>query len=241
MIKNYSENNLWALDQDVLNFFFHNHIFVIKDMRYNFIPAVASKIMKKNRYQEELKRAVIIHYAAKKPWNEYDKECAHDIWFDCAKKLPYYEEILEGAVKSSGKAIASYKQRANALEVELRKHIFKMDKLFWIQDLLWDACDNDTVLNKLDLLGVKNIAIYGYGKLGKHLLKYCDSKEIQVSYIVDGAKEGAVNGAPIIAPSDINKCKDVDAVIVTPIQDWDEIKQHIEKNGCRAISLEEIV
>lgn len=233
MLKQYIDNKLWALDQDVINFYYGDHVLVSNDIRYNFVPAVASNPASKitpDFYRKKLEEAVIIHYAEIKPWSEPNELCAHSIWYDYAKDLYNYQEIL-------GKVI-----RLTAANVQKRKkHMRKMDMLFWIQDLLWDACDNDTVKEQLKNNNIKSIAIYGYGKLGKHLLKYCREKAVDVKYIIDSAKTGTADGIPIINPDDIIGIDKADAVIVTPIQDFEDIKKMLESKCSKVISLEEIV
>ena len=116
-----------------------------------------------------------------------------------------------------------------------------MDKLFYIIDLLWDACENGTLIQNLSKENIRNIAIYGYGKLGKHLLKYCKNNNITVSYLIDSVKDGKIDGIPIIKPENICEQPIVDAIVVTPIQDFEEIRLKIGNPGYRIISLEQII
>ncbi len=238
-------NRLWALDQDTLNFFYHDLINVNHNMEYNFIPAAICEVIDKKEYNKMLSNAIIVHYAAKKPWNEYNLKYSHDLWFEYAKKTACYEEILKKTIELSGKKIIDDKQqmddKMNKIERELRKHIFKMDKLFWIQDLLWYACEDGTILQNLGKYKIKNIAIYGYGKIGKHLLRYCKSNDIPVLFIVDSSKSGEVDGIPIVKLENIDEQAITDAIIVTPIQDFEEIKAQINNLKYLVMSLEKIV
>lgn len=237
MIYEYDANNLLWLDQDTLNICFRNLLKVEQDLKYNFMPAIACEAMEAEKFTEELQDAVIVHYAIKKPWSEYGIKYGHEIWLEYARKTNCYEQIMRKSLEIMGTQITKQKTDiANKIT-----YINKMDKLFWIQDLLWNACDNGTVKGKLEELEVGSLAIYGYGKLGRHLLKYCIDNHVKVEYIIDEFKSECEADIPIIKLYDMSNYGVVDAIVVTPIQDIEMIKGRIDGERYRVISLEDLV
>lgn len=84
------------------------------------------------------------------------------------------------------------------------------------------------------------IAIYGMGHLGECLLNELRNSNIKVKYAIDK------NANNILSEIDIKKSGDylpaVDAVIVTPVYYYADIKKELEKViRCPIISLEEVI
>lgn len=88
--------------------------------------------------------------------------------------------------------------------------------------------------------GYHSIAIYGMGYLGERLVDELDHTGIGVSYAIDRSKKGGYAG---VAIKDIDgELPAVDAVVVTPIYDFWEIKRNLAGVfECPVISLEDIV
>ncbi len=88
--------------------------------------------------------------------------------------------------------------------------------------------------------GFYNVSIYGMGDIGKTLFKELKNSDVQVAYVLDR------NADCMYAECDIYSLQDelqqVDAVIVTTLMDFEEIKKDITKKmECKIISVEEIV
>lgn len=86
---------------------------------------------------------------------------------------------------------------------------------------------------------MKNIAIYGYGALGRHLVAELDDSGISIRYIID--RDVRLNHLKydIKRPEDV--LPEVDAVIVTPVDDFEQIYFSLKKQiECRILSLLEI-
>lgn len=86
-----------------------------------------------------------------------------------------------------------------------------------------------------------SIAIYGLGALGRHLLDDLkNSRKIQIAYVID--KDADVIKSQFHILNYNEKLPDVDAVIVTAILDFGEIRDMLsEKLKCPIISLEEVI
>lgn len=85
---------LVAPDQDVLNYMYWNRTKYVDRWKYNFYARLAFKEEKGYEWAKE--NASIIHYAGHKPW---DNKALHfeteRIWWEYAKKTPFYTELLE--------------------------------------------------------------------------------------------------------------------------------------------------
>ncbi len=98
---------------------------------------------------------------------------------------------------------------------------------------------NVSVADYLKKLDVKQVAIYGVGYLGKNL--YLDLVEagINVSYVIDRNKDNWDQQCKIYFPED--KVPEIEMIIVTPVYDFDEIKNFLDtKINTQVISLEKI-
>lgn len=88
---------------------------------------------------------------------------------------------------------------------------------------------------------ISTVAIYGMGALGERLYEDLKACNINVMYAIDriaGSKN--IEGLKIIGAED--ELKQVDAIIVTPVQDFYAIEEALEqKTDADIISLEDIV
>lgn len=93
---------------------------------------------------------------------------------------------------------------------------------------------------------IKNIAIYGMGTLGELLYQELKNTDINVKYFVD--KNAAklyygIDDLPIVSVDDLGSSEKVDAIIVTPVFDFDSIEENIKNKNydSNVISLEDVV
>lgn len=92
----------------------------------------------------------------------------------------------------------------------------------------------------LKKLGYNQVAIYGCGILGKHLLLELEHSEIEVKYIIDSAMKGNVGDIKIVDIEDT--FEKVDAIIVTPTWDFNRIEARlIQKFEGKILSLAAIL
>jgi hypothetical protein len=88
---------------------------------------------------------------------------------------------------------------------------------------------------------IKEIAIYGYGNIGKHLVTQLSDSDINIKFVIDRRKDSIiVNSIPCYQPSD--NLPSVDAIVITPICEYTEIKNALnEVTSAKIISIEDIV
>lgn len=88
---------------------------------------------------------------------------------------------------------------------------------------------------------IKNIAIYGYGMLARHLLTELEGTGIEIDYIIDRNSSRRKSLRYEVKGLD-DELTQVDAVIVTIVDEFDSIYQLLkERMNCKFFSLYEIV
>ena len=87
----------------------------------------------------------------------------------------------------------------------------------------------------------KKIAIYGYSNLGECLYNDLSDSGIEIAYIIDKKAKELYAECPIYLPDD--ELPIVDIIVITTADHLvDEIEQLIaEKNGCKTITLKEVI
>ena len=86
-----------------------------------------------------------------------------------------------------------------------------------------------------------NIAIYGYGKIGKHLYARLNNTSVNVEYFIDQYASIDENDIEIKRLSD--DIPIVDVIVVTPILELEEIKVELQNKEYiyRVVSMEDIM
>lgn len=88
--------------------------------------------------------------------------------------------------------------------------------------------------------GCKNIAIYGMGELGRRLYEELRDSELVVSYCIDNMPQDNNYEVPIISSEE--EYGQVDLIIVTPVYEFDDIKNKIQNiYSYRCESLQSVV
>lgn len=92
---------------------------------------------------------------------------------------------------------------------------------------------------------IKSVAIYGMGTLGELFYEEIKDSNVKVGYFIDKNSDILCYGmdeVPITSIEDISEQEEVDAIIVTPVFDFDAIQEDLEKvTDIHLISLEDVV
>lgn len=108
----------------------------------------------------------------------------------------------------------------------------------WLSSFITIKQQNKGMEDYFTRYGYYNIAVYGYGKIGKKIIAELSSSTINVRYIIDCAELDLQY--PTYKPTD--DLPAVDVVIVTAIYDFDEIENMLfDKVTCRIVSANEIM
>lgn len=106
----------------------------------------------------------------------------------------------------------------------------------WVQN----QNENKKISKYLCEKGLSSVAIYGMGEMGKTLYSELKDSQVKVVYAIDRNAESMYAECDVFSLRD--ELQQVDAVIVTTLMDFEEIKKDIlKKMECRIISVEEIV
>ena len=90
-----------------------------------------------------------------------------------------------------------------------------------------------TMEKVLEKKGNSVVAIYGMGILGSHLYQELENSGIQVRYLIDRNPVRGVYQSEVCGIE--TELKGIDAVIVTPVYQFEEIKEEIKKRNQVAV------
>lgn len=87
---------------------------------------------------------------------------------------------------------------------------------------------------------IKEIAVYGYGSVGRHLVTQLLKSDVNVKYVIDKRVGDKENGIERYLPTD--KIPEVEAIVVTPVAEYQEIEEKLQRRfSGEIISVEDIV
>lgn len=94
----------------------------------------------------------------------------------------------------------------------------------------------------LKSFGVRSVAVYGVGILGKHFINELKGSDIQIKYTIDQDEDVRANAdVPVYKKEQIKKLN-VDMIVITVIYDFEAIKNELKKyTGAKIVSLEQII
>lgn len=96
-----------------------------------------------------------------------------------------------------------------------------------------------SIADNLRQRDIREIAIYGMGDVGKHLQEELAGTDIVIKYAVDRSFY-AMSDLDIYEPE--SDLPEVDAVIVTPVFDYEIIQKRLtEKMDCQILSISDVI
>ena len=137
----------------------------------------------------------------------------------------FYETKLEKALRKTREAVRIFRTRDKLLDdwMYLKNHKINVSHFF-------------------RKYGYQDVAIYGMGKLGRHLLYELSKEGVKVSFGIDKNSKvcRADIGIKIYGPK--QKMPKTDAVVITVTDQYDKISKMLSKNmSCPVIKIEEII
>lgn len=119
--------------------------------------------------------------------------------------------------------------------VELEKKWQKSVLFYWILTRWMDwKIAGKRIADVLLKQNWKRIAVYGYAELGQLLCRELAEGEVHVSYLLDKrVADSGIKNLPVYIPQ--SGLPQVDAVVVTAVYYFDEIKEELSKMGYRNI------
>lgn len=141
------------------------------------------------------------------------KRAKQDYLYISTEEIQELKELEQSSYREIIKRISDDKKRYYSIMRILEEWLFLKER-------------NGNIVEQIKRLGYSSIAIYGYGMLGKHLLKeIIVTGGISVDFIVD-QKSKNLESIPCYAPDSI--LPPTDAIIVTPMWDFDNICESIK-------------
>ncbi len=94
----------------------------------------------------------------------------------------------------------------------------------------------------LRIFQIHRVGIYGYGMLGRHLVRELQGDNFYIAWVMDRKVSGDDIYSDVARPDDFDKLEDVDIAIVATISDMEEIEALLLKfvTG-KIISVEELI
>ncbi len=122
------------------------------------------------------------------------------------------------------------------IEEKRRKNLRCLDK--WLLNLE----EGKHIADYLSTFQIRRIGIYGYGVLGKHLVRELRGQELSVSWVIDRAVSGDETYGNVARPDDYDNLVDVDLAIIAVVSDVEEVETQLLKfvTG-KIISVEELI
>lgn len=211
----------YCLDQDFINYKFRNRVKKADSYIYNYVPSLL------DNGAEDVK---IVHFAGveDKPWKVNNGNNFYEKWWENAYELSDHMllKILKIVKDNNHCAIYDLRKRLNK-EIYEKKIILGLDIV---------------VIDKIKyMIGREsNIAIYGYGVVGRKLLELLDKNGIKVKYVIEQNNiENVSNGAKHLFPDNIRE--NISLVISTPFGLEEIIKEKYGKQGIKVLSVEELI
>ena len=138
--------------------------------------------------------------------------------------------IIFVSMKQFGNKKTSAKGNSDKMAVYYRL----MDKWMKLKE------ENMPISDYMEQHGFQTIAIYGLSDLGKHLEKELEKSQITVQYAIDRAGVYLTIDLDVYSPE--SELPPVDAVIVTPVLEYNVICNNLQKKvSCPVLSLSEII
>lgn len=96
-----------------------------------------------------------------------------------------------------------------------------------------------SIAEKLQQKGINEVAIYGMGDMGKHLQRELEASNIVIKYAIDRSLLAIIDLDVYLPESELPR---VDAVIVTPVFDYENVRRCLEeKVTCPILSIADLV
>ncbi len=221
-------------EQDFYNYVLSDNMKIWADDKYlyQFMP-YHNGVGKSVAWVKE--NVKVIHYCGyDKPWETLDTPMPeiYGLWWKYAEGTPFYNEML-----------LSLPQKIDWINSQL----ICRDKYKTYYNTLCKFLDLVTygisIGSKFEKFKMKKVIIYGYGRIGKYLVRELMDSEVEIVGIID---KQVVNELPKSIPY-ISSDKNVqsiiyDGVVVTPMNLFNEIRFSLESKGfSKIISIDEIL
>lgn len=151
-------------------------------------------------------------------------------------KKVFEEGVEREELSEEGKSLCNEKTAGLNWEIRTKEAVESNIALEWLSQEI----EGKHITNYLRHNEYKDVAIYGYGRIGRILCNELQLSGFCVKYVIDKNKEALVTNRKAISPTE--PFEPVDAIIITPIMDFFAIKEFCKKKcNYPLISVEDII
>lgn len=121
-------------------------------------------------------------------------------------------------------------------EEKFRKNMNCLDK--WLSNYEQDK----RIAIYLKARQIQRVGVYGYGILGKHLVRELRQQNFPISWVMDRKAAGDEISGTLMRPDEMDRLEDVDIAVITTLADLEEVENSLLRylTG-EIISVEELI
>lgn len=212
--------DLPLVDQDVLNYKYYKKTLFIDPKKYNFMVSTYCR----DGWNGEDNNALVLHYTGVNPWNVGPKAPLYEIWWDYARKSPFYVELLEEQLIRTEEYL---------FEKEKSKYVVSKDMDYPTQLRIMLEIKGMGYVKKLLSESKEKYCIWGGGALGRALceMAHFENADELIAGIIDGSDIKPIYNIPAYRDMDWLEDDIKYHIIITPYKNVEEIRQRIAGEG----------
>lgn len=239
-----------TFEEEVFNVLFgEDKIKTVSPEKWNYIVTHLYKFAEPNfevykTNKEILKYCNIIHYAAQNPWHAGVKNETFKVWWDYAKKTPFYYEFLKEIYSLTEKELKELSHEIENQKYEmcnLWRQLNKQEELLHYVDILMNIGTKEKIVTYLKKNKFNHIILYGAGRIARCLYFLLDGTEIIVDDFADKNYHGPYCGKQALAPTEIDKHKSDLILVTTPYYYREILDELADKTSIEIRSIEDVV
>jgi len=161
--------------------------------------------------QEIIDNCKILHFAALNPWQAGAKDETFDIWWNYAKRTPYYRDII------------------SEIYPETERILTKQTKILCYADIILSPHCKEHMSKIFKKHDYHKIVLYGGGRIAKFITVMMND-ECSIEAYIDKAYTGTLFSKPVLGIEDFRKSNiGADCILVTAPYYFNEIYDELSK------------
>ncbi len=141
--------------------------------------------------------------------------------------------VIAGALAISNMALIVYSRIQKKSLKEVNSKYQKFKKYYQVYNSwIFNSNKKISMEDLIKKMNLKNIAIYGCGEMGTRLYESLSGTDIQVKFFIDktaGDVPMNIDDMAVYGIDDGEYLKEIDAIIVTPVFQFEEIVDELQK------------
>jgi lactate dehydrogenase-like 2-hydroxyacid dehydrogenase len=156
--------------------------------------------------------------------------------------------IMIAALTAAAAGITIYIRSLKKLMREANEKVLKFKQYYYVYNQWIKNCIDQYSVEKAMLdHGYRTITIYGNGEIGNRLYEALKDSEVKVKCFIDKKADDYTkyneDGIAVYGINEADEYEDVDAIIVTTVNIFEEIEQKLRENNvkCDIVSLDDVL